>query len=333
MAVLNREDYKTAIPQLSKALTELREKVNNISYDITNSLKLYSISSERGYSKTIWVDLKGIPWDVSDYNVDGLDSSSSDELWVKSAIKAICARHPHEKETIFRCSFAPNSRGMLEVFIYDTDTFYGGLPVCFGTFRKFPTLVYSFSHTSSDVWTWHDIDALATGAVPSTRKVNNKALSSDITLTASDVGAVPTSRTVNSKALSSDISLTASDVGAIPDSPKSSIFATRVTNTYCSQAAVERISLMRPSKYIGILRFNLTLDSASMPTGTANVHIGTISGIALAGDVVFSVAPQVDGRGTLIVSVNQSGQIKISNYSGVANSGFYRALVPLYLTT
>lgn len=36
----------------------------------------------------------------------------------------------------------------------------------------------------------------------------------DITLTASDVGAVPTTRTVNSKALSTDISLTASDVGA-----------------------------------------------------------------------------------------------------------------------
>lgn len=61
-------------------------------------------------------------------------------------------------------------------------------------------------------------------------KVNNKALSTDITLdasdvnarpstwmpSASDVGAVPTSRKVNDKALSEDISLTASDVGAIP---------------------------------------------------------------------------------------------------------------------
>ena len=78
-------------------------------------------------------------------------------------------------------------------------------------------------------------------AVPATRKVNNKALSSDISLTASDVGAaasghshafstltskpttlsgygitdaVPNTRKVNNKALSSDISLTASDVGA-----------------------------------------------------------------------------------------------------------------------
>lgn len=35
--------------------------------------------------------------------------------------------------------------------------------------------------------------------------------------TASDVGAVPTTRTVNSKALSSNISLTASDVSAVPN--------------------------------------------------------------------------------------------------------------------
>ena len=38
--------------------------------------------------------------------------------------------------------------------------------------------------------------------------------------TAADVGAVPTTRTINSKALSSDIALDASDVGAIPTSDK-----------------------------------------------------------------------------------------------------------------
>lgn len=67
--------------------------------------------------------------------------------------------------------------------------------------------------------------------VPTSRTVNGKALSADITLAASDVGArpdtwtpsaadvgaVPTSRTVNGKALSSDITLSAGDVGARPD--------------------------------------------------------------------------------------------------------------------
>ena len=54
------------------------------------------------------------------------------------------------------------------------------------------------------------------GAVPTSRKINNKALSSDVTLTASDVGAVPTSRRINNKALSSDVTLSAADVNAVP---------------------------------------------------------------------------------------------------------------------
>lgn len=51
--------------------------------------------------------------------------------------------------------------------------------------------------------------------VPTSRKINGHDLTTDVTLTASDVGAVPTSRTVNGKALSSDVSLSASDVSAL----------------------------------------------------------------------------------------------------------------------
>lgn len=52
--------------------------------------------------------------------------------------------------------------------------------------------------------------------VPKTRTVAGKALSSNITLAASDVGAVPTSRTINAKALTGNITLSAADVGAVP---------------------------------------------------------------------------------------------------------------------
>lgn len=89
------------------------------------------------------------------------------------------------------------------------------------------------------------IEAAKNGSVPTTRKVNGKALSSDISLsaddvrarpsnwtpaasdvgarpstwmpTADDVKAVPVTRKVNGKALSEDISLTASDVKALPE--------------------------------------------------------------------------------------------------------------------
>lgn len=56
------------------------------------------------------------------------------------------------------------------------------------------------------------------GAVPTTRTVNGRELSSDISLTSTDVGAVPRSRTVNGKALTGNITLTAEDVGALPSS-------------------------------------------------------------------------------------------------------------------
>ena len=59
-----------------------------------------------------------------------------------------------------------------------------------------------------------DGDVNLSGYVPTSGTVNGKALSGNISLSASDVGAVPTSRTVNGKALSGNISLSASDVGA-----------------------------------------------------------------------------------------------------------------------
>lgn len=86
---------------------------------------------------------------------------------------------------------------------------------------------YTASEVGARPSTWTP-SAADVGAVPTSRTVNGKALSSNITLnasdvgarannwtpTASEVGAVPTSRTVNGKPLSSNISLTADDVGA-----------------------------------------------------------------------------------------------------------------------
>jgi hypothetical protein len=58
---------------------------------------------------------------------------------------------------------------------------------------------------------------LADKKVDKTTTINNKALSGNISLVASDIGAVPTSRTINGKALSSNITLSATDVKALPN--------------------------------------------------------------------------------------------------------------------
>ncbi|MBF8842593.1 hypothetical protein GD428_02660 [Escherichia coli] len=76
-------------------------------------------------------------------------------------------------------------------------------------------------------------------AVQDTRKVNNKALSADITLTYSDVNAVPTTRKVNNKALSADIALTYSDVNAVPTTRKvnDKALSADITLTYSDVSA------------------------------------------------------------------------------------------------
>lgn len=75
------------------------------------------------------------------------------------------------------------------------------------------TQILSFTVTNADAWSYN-LESL----VPTTRKVNNKALNADITLTASDVGALADTYTapvssVNSK--TGAVSLAASDVGAL----------------------------------------------------------------------------------------------------------------------
>jgi hypothetical protein len=87
------------------------------------------------------------------------------------------------------------------------------MSVLFGKIMKaISSLISHLSNKSNP----HGVTASQAGAVPTARKVNNKALSADITLSASDVSAVPTTRKVNGNALSADISLSASDVGAAP---------------------------------------------------------------------------------------------------------------------
>ena len=119
--------------------------------------------------------------------------------------------------------------------------------------------------------TW--LPSLSTlGAVPTTRKVNNKALSSDITLNASDVGAVPTTRTVNGKALSANITLTAADVGAR-------------SNTWLPSAADLGLHTVATSGSYNDLTNKPTIPSAySLPTASSS----TLGGIKIGSNLSIS---------------------------------------------
>lgn len=163
------------------------------------------------------------------------------------------------------------------------------------------------------------------GGVPKTRTVNNKALSSDISLAASDVGAsasghshafsnltskpttlsgygitdaVPSTRKVNNKSLSSDISLTASDVGA----------ATSVQGTKADSA-------LQGVKVNGTL---VTPDSNK----TVNIDATSISAATSEqGAKADSAIQGIQGNGTTIVpNANKIVNITPSNIGAVPTS-------------
>lgn len=66
------------------------------------------------------------------------------------------------------------------------------------------------------VWKEREETAPLTESVPQDRTINGKPLTTDITLTYTDVGAVPKDRKINGRPLTEDITLTHADVGAVP---------------------------------------------------------------------------------------------------------------------
>lgn len=162
--------------------------------------------------------------------------------------------------------------------------------------------------------------------VPTSRTVNGKALSADITLSASDVGArpnswtpsaadvgaVPTSRKVNGKALSNDISLNASDVGARAD-------------TWMPSAADVGA---RPD----------TWTPSAQDIGALPIDGGTLTGaLTLSGDPTganqAATKAYVDGKAALVftdISVTTSMSWSTHSVAEVNDQGFtQRVTVPM----
>ena len=160
------------------------------------------------------------------------------------------------------------------------------------------------------------------GAVPTTRKINNKALSGDLTLsaadvsaiptsekntangiaglnssgklvqmpTASDIGAVPTTRKINNKSLSGDLTLSAADVSAIPTSEKN---------------AANGIAGLNSSGKL--MQMPTASDIGAVPTGR------TVNGKALSGNITLT--PADIGVGALFLAMHPVGSLYFSAVS------------------
>ena len=98
---------------------------------------------------------------------------------------------------------------------------------------------------------------------------------------------------------------------------RTSLSITRVANDYFSVTDATYPSAYKKG---GLLTFrgNFHL-SASMPNNTADVKVATISGWNAATSAIMCV-PAQSGNATLLVNISSSGDVMISNYSGVATN-------------
>jgi len=170
------------------------------------------------------------------------------------------------------------------------------------------------------------------GLVPTSRKVNNKALSSDITLDKSDVGlgnvanvlqysaenkptpaaigAVPETRTVNGKALSSNVSLDKSDIGlgnvanVLQYSASNKPSAANVTysgTVYGLSAtdvkgAIDELAIEKQESIaVGAIDLSLSWSGSGPYTQTV-----TILGPTVTGDSIISLLPTASQLAQLI---------------------------------
>ena len=207
----------------------------------------------------------------------------------------------------------------------------GAVPISGGTMTGLLTLSDAPTSNMHAATKKYVDDAVAAGGgggggggdyVPITRTVNGKALSTDISLTASDVGAVPTTRTVNSKALSANISLTASDVGAVP-----------TTRTVNSKALSANISLTASDVSAvplagGTMTGQLVLSSSGYKTSAANGYYTNQYGNFIHSDTTTTSSWNIQKNdGTPVFTINfesgattMPGQLCLSKTTDVSGS-------------
>jgi len=166
------------------------------------------------------------------------------------------------------------------------------------TIKRNSTTVGSFSANATSATTLTitvPTTAADVGAVPTSRTVNSKALSSDITLTASDVSAVPTSRKINGHTLTADVTLSASDVGALPDS---------------TTIGSANLIIQRNGTGLGTFSANATSPTTvniSVPTTATDVGALPSSTIIGDGKAIF----KKNGTAFATITANQTSTINI----------------------
>lgn len=168
-----------------------------------------------------------------------------------------------------------------------------------------------------------------TTRVPTTRKVNNKALSADITLTAEDIGYDDGLSEHTAGSTGKAIADLKGSLNTAENNIENLQTKTSVTKTYTHNSYVPSNGFLGSVyKKAGVIVFSINIRiTTTLPDQTTNIEIGRLDlGFTPAGSSVVTLAPQsnVASTGNLILVIDTAGIVTIGNTSGLPCSGFYR---------
>lgn len=162
--------------------------------------------------------------------------------------------------------------------------------------------------------------------VPTTRKINNKLLSTDITLNASDVGALPASTTIPTKV--SDLT---NDSGFTSNSPATATPSMDGTANVGSSAKYAREDHVHP--HDSTKQDTLTFDSTPTASSTKPVTSGGIKTYVDAKATITDITTNQDGTFTIALSDGNSYTVNLNHvhpqylkYELLADEAAYNAL-------
>jgi hypothetical protein len=155
-------------------------------------------------------------------------------------------------------------------------------------------------------------DLTAAGVVPTTTTVNGHALSSNVTVTASDVSAVPTTTTVNGHALSSNVTVSASDVGAVPTSTtvNGHALSSNVTVTAADVLPTVTISTSGPVT-VSSIGFYFNNASGALTYNLPTITSGTVG-------AQYCIRNAVGKTGAITVQLPASTSADVNGVNGTA---------------
>ena len=215
----------------------------------------------------------------------------------------IAALHDPKKDVTLRRDYENDL--IVELRHYSTMPYDDGYYHYFCCIDSINNILYSFVYYEEDGSINQDdafstsipFDASDIGAVPTTRKINNKPLSSDITLTASDIGALPNTTTIPT--VPTNVSSFTNDAGYLTSHQDISGKADKSEMSVSTSSDTTTITLKSGTSATVINQHNIVVGKLQ----NGNFYKGTYLAQVVPGTWAFSSTAEVGNFNKIYVDV------------------------------